>query len=250
MRLSARVGLDLRQVSMSNPRSDNQSIRRSLQAGLDNRAMPLTRFTLRQLEAFVVVADLHSFSAAAERLGLTAQAISQLVAEFEATLEFKLFDRTTRRVDLSSAGRDYLASVQTVLRHVQAAETAADDLRNRAAGLVRVGAPLVLAATALPAAIKAYQSAAPEGGGEDPRHSGGQPGRRRGGGGCRLCRGPGPGHRRGGDQPAAVRQSLGAVVRSRAPAGPAAPGALERPARRSRWWPPDTTTSAASRRCA
>ena len=49
--------------------------------------MPLTRFTLRQLEAFVVVADLHSFSAAAERLGLTAQAISQLVAEFESTLD-------------------------------------------------------------------------------------------------------------------------------------------------------------------
>lgn len=124
--------------------------------------MPLTRFTLRQLEAFVVVAELHSFSAAAERLGLSAQAVSQLVAEFEATLEFKLFDRTTRRVDLSSAGRDYLASVQSVLRHVQAAETAADDLRNRAAGLVRVGAPLVLAATALPAAIKAYQALRPK----------------------------------------------------------------------------------------
>ena len=123
--------------------------------------MPLTRFTLRQLEAFVLVSDLHSFSAAAERLGLTAQAVSQLVAELETVLAFRLFDRTTRRVDLTSAGQDFLASAQTVLRHVQAAETAAADVRNRAAGLVRVGAPLVLAATALPEAMKGYLSLRP-----------------------------------------------------------------------------------------
>jgi len=124
--------------------------------------MPLTRFTLRQVEAFVSVADLHSFSAAAVRLGLTAQAVSQLVAELEAVLGFRLFDRTTRRVTLTSAGRDFIASAQTVLRHIAAAATAADDVRNRAAGLVRVGAPLVLASTAPPAAIKAYVALRPK----------------------------------------------------------------------------------------
>lgn len=124
--------------------------------------MPLARFSLRQLEAFVTVADLHSFSAAGERLGLTAQAVSQLVAELELTLGFRLFDRTTRRVSLSAAGRDYLPSAQTVLRHAQAAETAADDVRNRAAGLVRVGAPLVLASSALPPAIQEYTKQRPK----------------------------------------------------------------------------------------
>jgi DNA-binding transcriptional LysR family regulator len=124
--------------------------------------MALTRFSLRQIEAFVVVADLHSFSGAGERLGLTAQAVSQLVAELESTVGFRLFDRTTRRVSLSSAGRDFLASAETMLRHVRAAESAARDVRNRAAGVVRVGAPLVLAATALPAAIKAYQAERPK----------------------------------------------------------------------------------------
>jgi DNA-binding transcriptional LysR family regulator len=124
--------------------------------------MPLTRFTLRQLEAFVAVAELHSFSAAAERMGLTAQAVSQLVAELESMLSFRLFDRTTRRVGLSSAGRDFLASAETVLRHVQAADSAADDVRNRATGMVRIGAPLVLASTAVPAAIKAFQALRPK----------------------------------------------------------------------------------------
>lgn len=124
--------------------------------------MPLTRFTLRQIEAFMAVADVHSFTAAAARLGLTAQAVSQLVAELEAVLGFRLFDRTTRKVALSSAGRDFLGSASTLLRHVQAADSAADDVRNRASGVVRVGAPMVLAATALPMAMRDYQKLKPK----------------------------------------------------------------------------------------
>lgn len=124
--------------------------------------MPLTRFSLRQIEAFSAVADLHSFSAAGERLGLTSSAVSQLVAELEGVLGFRLFDRTTRRVVLSSAGRDFLASAQSVLRYALAAESTATDVRQRAAGVVRVGAPLVLASTALPAAIREYTAQRPK----------------------------------------------------------------------------------------
>lgn len=119
--------------------------------------MSLTRFTLRQIEAFLAVAELHNFSAAAERLGLTTQAVSQLIAELELHLEFRVFDRTTRRVALSSAGRDFLASAQILMRHVQSAETVADDVRHRATGIIRIGVPLVLACTAIPEAIKEFQ---------------------------------------------------------------------------------------------
>ncbi|TGN98713.1 MULTISPECIES: LysR family transcriptional regulator [unclassified Burkholderia] len=124
--------------------------------------MSLTRFSLRQIETFVCVADLHSFAGAAQRLGMTPQAVSQLIAELETTLSFRLFDRTTRRVSLSTAGRDFLTSAETIMRHVRAAESAADDVRNRAAGVVRIGAPLVLASTALPAAIREYQATRPK----------------------------------------------------------------------------------------
>jgi len=93
---------------------------------------------------------------------LTAQAVSQLIAELEAVLGFRVFDRTTRRVALSGAGRDFLASAETILRHVQAADSAADDVRHRRAGVVRIGAPLVLASTALPMAIKGYAEARPK----------------------------------------------------------------------------------------
>jgi DNA-binding transcriptional LysR family regulator len=124
--------------------------------------MSLTRFTVRQIEAFVAVAEARGISAAAGRLGLTAQAVSQLVAELEGHLGFRVFDRTTRSVSLTTAGREYLNAAETVLRHVQAAERAAADIRNRATGLVRVGAPLVLAATALPAAVRAHRATHPK----------------------------------------------------------------------------------------
>ncbi|MFN9280792.1 MAG: LysR family transcriptional regulator [Betaproteobacteria bacterium] len=124
--------------------------------------MPLIRFTLRQIEAFIAVAEAHSFTVAASRLGLTAQAVSQLIAELEAILGFRLFDRTTRKVALSSAGRDFLGSASTLLRHVRAADSAADDVRNRATGVVRVGAPLVLASTALPMAMREFQRIKPK----------------------------------------------------------------------------------------
>jgi DNA-binding transcriptional LysR family regulator len=124
--------------------------------------MPLSRITLRQFEAFVAVADLRSFTAAADRLGLTSSAVSQLVGELESVIGFRVFDRSTRKVNLSSAGRDFLASAETVLRHVQLAESAAADVRNRAAGVVRVGAPLVLASSVLPKAIKAFQNERPK----------------------------------------------------------------------------------------
>src|SRR5262245_45037424 len=119
--------------------------------------MALTRITIRQLEAFIAVADALSFAAAGTTLALTASAVSQLVAELEAALGFRLFDRTTRRVALSSAGRDFLGPAQTVLRHMRLAESAAEDVRNRAAGVVRIGAPLVLASAVLPAAARDFR---------------------------------------------------------------------------------------------
>ncbi|BCL87879.1 LysR family transcriptional regulator [Ralstonia pseudosolanacearum] len=118
--------------------------------------MSQARFTPRQLSAFLTVADVRSFAKAGERMSLSASAISQLVAELEAAVGFRLFDRTTRSVTLSPAGREFLAPARSVLKHIELAQSSADDIRNRAAGIVRVAAPLVVASTILPAAIKAY----------------------------------------------------------------------------------------------
>ncbi|ACC75828.1 LysR family transcriptional regulator [Paraburkholderia phymatum] len=123
--------------------------------------MSFPRFTPRQLCAFVAVADLGSFAKAGERLSLSTSAISQLVSELESLLGFRLFDRTTRTVSLTPAGREFQSSAKNVLVHMELAKATADDIRNRAAGIVRVAAPLILASTILPAAVKAYAKSHP-----------------------------------------------------------------------------------------
>ena len=81
--------------------------------------MSLTRISIRQFEVFAMVAETRGFGAAGERMGLSSSAVSQLVAELESNLGFRVFDRSTRRVELSGAGRDFLPSAQSVLRDVQ-----------------------------------------------------------------------------------------------------------------------------------
>jgi len=124
--------------------------------------MPLTRLTLRQCEAFAAVADTLGFATAGERLGLSSSAVSQLIAELESTVGFRVFDRSTRRVGLSSAGRDFLPAVISVLRQMRLAETAATDVRHRTAGIVRIGAPPVLAGWVLPAAAERFLADRPK----------------------------------------------------------------------------------------
>ncbi len=124
--------------------------------------MPLPRYTLRQLDAFTTVADTLSFTAAADRLALTSSAVSQLVVELESSTGFKLFERSTRRVALTAAGKEFLGAIEPVLKHLRLAEAAAADLRNRAAGLVRVAAPMVIASAMLPRAIRDHAALRPK----------------------------------------------------------------------------------------
>jgi DNA-binding transcriptional LysR family regulator len=65
--------------------------------------------SLRQLRAFLAVARLQHFRRAAESLHLTQPAVSRLVADLEAELDVRLFDRNTREVVPTEAGR-YLQS--------------------------------------------------------------------------------------------------------------------------------------------
>lgn len=80
-------------------------------------------FKLRQLEGFVAAARLGSFSAAARELAMTQPAFSQLIRELETALAVRLFERTTRRMELTEAGQRLLAMVERPL----------DDLKDAAA---------------------------------------------------------------------------------------------------------------------
>ncbi|MDB5456539.1 MAG: LysR family transcriptional regulator [Caulobacter sp.] len=114
------------------------------------------RFTPRQLEAFIAAAELSNFAAAARRLNLVPSAISSLINELEASLGFSLFERTTRKVTLTAAGRQFLPSALAVQRQIGHAATAAADIRQAVVDIVRVAAPMAIASTVLPKIIARY----------------------------------------------------------------------------------------------
>lgn len=112
-----------------------------------------TRYSPRQLDTFLAVAELQNFRMASLRMNLTPSAISSQIAELEATLGFALFDRTTRMVQLTVNGRRFLPAAIAVQRQMERAATLATDIRDGATEIVRIAAPLVVAATILPGMI-------------------------------------------------------------------------------------------------
>ncbi|QBP77697.1 LysR family transcriptional regulator [Herbaspirillum huttiense] len=117
--------------------------------------------TIKQLRAFLTVADTESFNLAAKRLHLTPGAVSLVIKEMEQEVGFSLFDRTTRRVSLSKAGRDFRPSAERVLREMNQAMQTAMDVKNKTTGVVRVAAPLFVASALMPQAIAAYRKIKP-----------------------------------------------------------------------------------------
>jgi len=70
---------------------------------------------LRQLRTFVAVADERHFTRAAKRLNVGQQAVSAQIRNLEARLGVRLFQRTTREVELTDAGRALLAQARPLL---------------------------------------------------------------------------------------------------------------------------------------
>lgn len=105
-------------------------------------------FDLTDLRAFVAVADLGSFRAAAEALHLTQPALSRRVDKLEQALAFRLFDRTTRKVEINAMGRSFLPRARHVLDELDRALLGMTDLSDRLRGQVTVAC--------VPSAVSAF----------------------------------------------------------------------------------------------
>ncbi len=94
------------------------------------------------MRLFVRVAELGSFSAVAQQLGVARSVVTRQVAALESHLGIKLMARSTRRLTLTSAGSAYLEKCRVILNLVEAAETdiAAERLTPR--GPIRIALPL------------------------------------------------------------------------------------------------------------
>jgi DNA-binding transcriptional LysR family regulator len=96
---------------------------------------------LDDVEAFVAVADHGSFTAGAVALSTTASVLSRAVARLEARLGTQLLRRTTRRLNLTDAGRHYLEQAHAAFALLGDAERDVQGTSGHVAGQVRISVP-------------------------------------------------------------------------------------------------------------
>lgn len=112
--------------------------------------------SLRQLRAFTTIARLGSFVEAGRALHVTPAALSVVIRDLEEALGFKVFNRTTRRVDLTDVGRQYFHYAELVLVDLRKAELFAHDVVQNKTGVVRIATTQVVTWVLLPPAFAQF----------------------------------------------------------------------------------------------
>lgn len=118
--------------------------------------MPRINFDFEQLRAFVAVAERGSFRAAAEQIFLSPPALSRRIASLETSLGVRLFNRTTREVELTGPGRAFLERTRAVLDGLEHAVLGIGDIAVRRAGKVTIGCVPSAAYYFLPAVLRPF----------------------------------------------------------------------------------------------
>ncbi len=116
----------------------------------------MSRGRLIELEAVVAVARRRSFRAAATDIGISTTALSQVVAELEARLGVRLFNRTTRSVAPTAAGEQFVAEVAPALDSIRGAVDAVNAHRATPTGVLRLNTSAGAARQVLTPIIFAY----------------------------------------------------------------------------------------------
>lgn len=131
--------------------------------GCDNPCMPVrpSAVTLRQLRAFLAVAEEGSIARAAQRLHLTASALSMLIGTLEGELGVRLFERTTRRMVLTDAGSELLPAIEQVFGHLDGAIADLREFSQRRSSRLRIAASPLLCATLLPHLLAGFKERFP-----------------------------------------------------------------------------------------
>ncbi|MEM5427749.1 LysR family transcriptional regulator [Cupriavidus oxalaticus] len=117
--------------------------------------------SLPQLKAFAAVARHKSFTRAAAELGLTQSAVSRSVRELEEEIDQRLFDRTTRQVELTDAGLHLSQRICHLIEEVEQTLRDSQSASRPCQGLVQIASDPVLSSMSLPAWLAGCRQAWP-----------------------------------------------------------------------------------------
>lgn len=113
---------------------------------------------LRLLRSFVALADELHFGRAAARVHVVQAALSQHIRALEDLVGARLFDRTTRRVQLTEVGRVFLPEAREVLAAAERATSRAKQAARGDVGDLRIGFMSAAALASLPRALEAFKA--------------------------------------------------------------------------------------------
>jgi DNA-binding transcriptional LysR family regulator len=116
---------------------------------------------LRHLRYFVAVAEELSFRRAAHRLHVSHPALSQQIHDLEKELDLKLFERNSRRVELTEAGRAFLRGGRRVLAAAKEAIAQAQEAAKGERGRLVIGSLGPLTSSFLPVALTRFRELRP-----------------------------------------------------------------------------------------
>ncbi len=109
----------------------------------------MSRITLTDLDAVMAIARRGTFRAAAIELGVSTTALSHIIARFEAEMGVRLFNRTTRSVGLTDAGRLFIDNIGPSLQGVHQALEVVRSRSETPSGVLRINTPPFAARTLL-----------------------------------------------------------------------------------------------------
>lgn len=117
---------------------------------------------LRRLVYFVAVVETGSFTAAAERLGITKAVVSQQVARLEQEFQTSLLVRTTRKVQATEAGQAFYQRCTLILREAEDAFGELAEATTQPTGTLRLTAPFDYGISVVVPAIAAFTARYPQ----------------------------------------------------------------------------------------
>ncbi len=100
----------------------------------------MAQSSLTELDAVLMVARRGKFRTAALELGVSTTALSNAVGKLERTLGVRLFNRTTRSVSLTEAGRTFVAKIAPAVQDIREAMEGARSHQATASGTLRINA--------------------------------------------------------------------------------------------------------------